>query len=56
MNDLELRARFELELEAAGLELDAADYERLFAMWLEHRSERDALRAVRLESEEEPFA
>lgn len=56
LNETELRARFELEVKAAGLALAADDYERLFAMWLEHRTEREALRAMRLEPDEEPFA
>lgn len=56
VNEASLRARFDLEVSAAGLALDAGDYERLFAMWLEHRPEREALRAARLEPDEEPLA
>jgi hypothetical protein len=53
--ETELRARFKIEVTAAGLGLAADDYERLFAMWLEHRPEREALRAVQLEPDEEPL-
>jgi hypothetical protein len=54
-SDAELRERFKIEVTAAGLELAADDYERLFVMWLEHGPEREALRRVPLSPEEEPL-
>ena len=56
MSDLdELRARFDAEAQAAGLILDAADYERLFEMWAEHLPQREALRAAVPAPDEEPL-
>jgi hypothetical protein len=49
------RARFDAEVIAAGLTLDAGDRERLFAMWLDHLPARDALRAAAPADEEEPW-
>jgi len=52
----DLRARFDAELSAAGLNLDGRDYELLFAMWTEHRPQREALRATVPMPDEEPDA
>ena len=52
----ELRARFDAELSAVGLSLAGRDYELLFAMWAEHRPQREALRAAVPASDEEPDA
>ena len=52
----ELRDRFDAELLAAGLSLGGRDYELLFAMWAEHRPQREALRAAVPSSDEEPDA
>jgi hypothetical protein len=56
MTDAELRARFDAELSAGGLELSGPERERLFAMWREHRPQREALRAAVPASDEEPDA
>ena len=52
----ELRARFDAEISAAGLSLAGRDYELLFAMWTEHRPQREALRAAVPTPDEEPDA
>ena len=52
----ELRAHFDAELNAAGLTLAGRDYDLLFAMWVEHRPQREALRAVVPMPDEEPDA
>ena len=52
----DLRARFDAELSAAGLNLDGRDDELLFAMWTEHRPQREALRAAVPMPDEEPDA
>lgn len=49
-----LRARFDAEVEAAGLALEGRDRELLYAMWAEHRPQREALRAAVPALEEEP--
>ena len=54
--DADLRARFDAELRAAGLDLRQRDYESLFAMWLEHLPQREALRAAVPAPDEEPEA
>ena len=54
MTNEDLRARFDAELSAAGLDLSGRDYELLFAMWVEHRPQREALRAVVPGFHEEP--
>ena len=51
-----LHARFDAELSAAGLNLSGRDYELLFAMWVEHRPQREALRATVPALDEEPDA
>ena len=51
-----LHARFDAELSAAGLNLSGRDYELLFAMWVEHRPQREALRAAVPALDEEPDA
>jgi hypothetical protein len=56
MSPDELRARFDAELSAAGLNLAGRDYELLFAMWTEHRPQREALRAAVPMPDEEPDA
>jgi hypothetical protein len=52
----ELRARFDAELSAAGLDLAGREYELLFAMWSEHQPQREALRAAVPAFDEEPDA
>jgi hypothetical protein len=49
------RARFDAELAAAGLTVTGRDRELLFAMWLEHFPQREALRAAAVALEEEPW-
>jgi hypothetical protein len=56
MTSDELRARFDAELSAAGLTLAGRDYDLLFAMWAEHRPQREALRATLPRPDEEPDA
>ena len=56
MTSDEPRALFDAELSAAGLSLAGRDYELLFAMWAEHRPQREALRAVVPALDEEPDA
>ncbi|HMH51484.1 MAG TPA: hypothetical protein VK548_14700 [Candidatus Acidoferrum sp.] len=43
-------------MRAAGLSLAGRDYELLFAMWTEHRPQREALRAAVPMPDEEPDA
>jgi hypothetical protein len=50
------RAHFDAELNAAGLSLTGREYELLFAMWVEHRPQREALRAAVPDFHEEPDA
>jgi hypothetical protein len=50
----DLRAKFNAELMTAGLTLADRDYELLFAMWVEHRPQRAALRAAVPDFYEEP--
>ena len=52
----DLRARFDAELRTAGLQLEGRDYELLFAMWVEHLPQREALRAAVPGPDEEPLA
>ena len=52
----ELREQFDAELRAAGLSLAGREYELLFAMWSEHRPQREALRAAVPALDEEPDA
>lgn len=54
MTKTELTARFEAELEAAGLEVSGRDRELLYAMWEEHLPQRQALRAAIPAPDEEP--
>ena len=54
--DVDLRARFDAELRVAGLQLVGHDYELLFAMWVEHLPQREALRAAVPGPDEEPLA
>ena len=56
MTNDDLRANFDAELSAAGLSLAGRDYELLFAMWLEHRPQREALRNAVPDFHEEPDA
>ena len=56
MNAEPLRARFDTELAAAGLQLSGRDRELLFAMWAEHLPQREALRAAVPAPDEEPLA
>jgi hypothetical protein len=56
MTNDDLRRRFDAEMSAAGLSLTERDYELLFAMWLEHRPQREALRAAVPAFHEEPDA
>ena len=55
-SDIDLRAGFDAEMRAAGLSLAGRDYELLFAMWTEHRPQREALRAAVPMPDEEPDA
>jgi hypothetical protein len=55
-SDIDLRARFDAELSAAGLTLAGRDYDLLFAMWVEHRPQREALAAAVPRPDEEPAA
>ena len=52
----ELRARFDAEVQAAGLTLTERDRELLFAMWAEHLPQRERLRATEPAWDEEPDA
>ena len=56
MTSDELRALFDAELAVAGLSLAGRDRDLLFAMWAEHRPQREALRAAVPSSDEEPDA
>jgi hypothetical protein len=53
--DQELRARFDAELQVAGLVLTGQDYQALYEMWVEHLPEREALRAAVPAPDEEPW-
>lgn len=55
MTEAELRARFDVELSAAGLALAGRDRELLYAMWKAYLPEREALRAAALAPDEEPL-
>ena len=52
---VDLRARFDAELAAAGLAITGRDYDLLFAMWKEHQPQREAVRAAALAPEDEPW-
>ena len=52
----ELRARFDAEVQAAGLNIAGRDLELLFEMWSEHLPQREALRAAVPAPDEEPLA
>lgn len=52
---VDLRARFDAELAAAGLSITSRDYDLLFAMWKEHLPQREAVRAAALAQEDEPW-
>ena len=54
-DDATLRTRFDAEVAAAGLSVTGRDRELLFAMWLEHLPQREALRAAALAPEDEPW-
>ena len=54
-DDATLRTRFDAEVAAAGLTVAGHDRELLFAMWLEHLPQREALRAAALAPEDEPW-
>ena len=53
--DMDLRARFDAELAAAGLNITGRDYDLLFVMWKEHLPQREALRAAAPAQEDEPW-
>ena len=53
--NMDLRARFDAELAAAGLTITGRDYDLLFAMWKEHLPQREALRAAAPAQEDEPW-
>ena len=48
------RARFEAEMELAGLSLSEADRERLFVMWQDFLPYREQLRSASVDPNEEP--
>ena len=50
----DLRARFDAELQIAGLEVSGDDRERLYVMWADFLPQREALRAAAPAAEEEP--
>ena len=52
---MDLRARFDAELAAAGLTITGRDYDLLFTMWKEHLPQREALRAAAPAQEDEPW-
>ncbi|HEY5725979.1 MAG TPA: hypothetical protein VIX40_08485 [Methylomirabilota bacterium] len=52
---VDVRARFDAELNAAGLAVTGRDYDLLFAMWKEHLPQREALRAAAPAQEDEPW-
>jgi hypothetical protein len=52
---VDLRARFDAELTAAGLTITGRDYDLLLAMWKEHLPQREALRAAAPAQEDEPW-
>ena len=54
-DDATLRVRFDAEVTAAGLTVAGRDRELLFAMWLEHLPQREALRAAALTPEDEQW-
>ena len=54
-DDATLRARFDAEVTAAGLTVTGRNRELLFAMWLEHLPQREALRAAAQTPEDEPW-
>lgn len=54
MAEADLTARFESELRVAGIEVSGRERDLLYAMWVEHLPERDALRAAAIAPEEEP--
>ena len=53
-DEAELRELFAAELRVAGLRVPDDDREQLFAMWVDHLPNRDALRAAAPRSDEEP--
>jgi hypothetical protein len=55
-SDIDARASFDAEMRTAGLSLAGRDYELLFAMWVEHRPQREALCAAVPALDEEPDA
>lgn len=50
-----LRAQFDAELRVAGIELSEGDRELLFAMWVRHLPQREALRTALPDPDEEPY-
>ena len=52
----DLRAKFDEELGLAGLALSDRDAGLLYAMWLDHLPQREALRAATPAPDEEPWA
>lgn len=52
---VDLRARFDAELAAAGLSIRGRDAELLFAMWKEHFPQREAVRAAAPALSDEPW-
>jgi hypothetical protein len=52
---VDLRARFDAELAAAGLPITGRDYDLLFAMWKDHLPQREVVRAAALALEDEPW-
>lgn len=54
MAEADLTPRFESELRVAGIEVTGRERELLYAMWVEHLPEREALRRAATAPEEEP--
>ena len=50
----DLRERFDAEVRASGLQVWGRDDELLYAMWVDHLPQREALRAAVPRPDEEP--
>ena len=52
---VDLRARFDAELAAAGLSISGRDFALLFVLWTAHLPQREALRAAAPAQEDVPW-